>query len=131
MPLLHIVGHAVGPHAGLDHVLLIVVAVLLPLADWLWLYPRLVRASAAGVPGARWRFYAVGMLTLWGIAAVVAAFWAVRDRSWGAIGLGAGPWSRLGVGLGLAVLFVALLQMQRRSVLATPKLQEALRRQFS
>jgi hypothetical protein len=65
---------------ALDHLLLLLFAIVSPLVDKLWLYPRLSREIAAGVPGARSRFYLTGMVFAWGLTAVVLAHWAAQRR---------------------------------------------------
>jgi len=110
-----------------DHVLLVIVALLTPLVDWLW-YPRLVRATAAGVPGARGRFYLTGSLWSWTLTVCVLGLWASRERPWSGLGLGASTPLRLGIGLLLAAAYVALMLKQRRALLARPERLARLRR---
>jgi membrane protease YdiL (CAAX protease family) len=103
-----------------DHLLLIALegAALL----WLWQFPRMVRAEAAGVAGARARYYAVEIVPLWTLAACVIALWIVTGRPWGALLLGAGsaPW-RIALGWALAAVYVWLNLAQRRAFLARPE----------
>lgn len=109
----------IASHGTFDHVLFAVIALASPLVDF-WLYPFLVRASAAGVPGARARAYLVNILTSWGFTACVIALWAVRERPWNALRLGFATPLRLGAGLALAAIVVVLLLVQRRALLARP-----------
>jgi membrane protease YdiL (CAAX protease family) len=106
-------------HVALDHVLFAAIAIVSPLVD-LWLYPMLVRASAAGVPGVRARAYVVNLLTAWGLTACVIGLWAARGRPWSALRLGFATPLRLGAGLALAVAFLVLLLVQRRALVARP-----------
>jgi len=107
-------------HVALDHALFVVIALVTPLVDWLWLYPRLKRALAAGVPGARSRFYLEGGLWSWGLTLCVLTLWASRGRPWAGLGLGLGTPLRLGIGLALAILYLVLMGRQRRALLARP-----------
>lgn len=106
-------------HVELDHVLFAAIAIVSPLVD-LWLYPMLVRASAAGVTGVRARAYVVNLLTAWGLTACVIGLWVARGRPWNALRLGFATPLRLGAGLALAVAFLVLLSVQRRALLARP-----------
>lgn len=120
----------IGSHVALDHVLLVVIAVVSPLVDWLWLYPLLKRATAASVPGARARFYLTAILTAWGLTICVIALWAARARPWAALGLGSGTPLRLTIGLALAALVIGLLWAQWRAILARPERLELVRRKL-
>src|SRR5207247_186697 len=71
-------GLAIGSPVALDHVFLAVLVLVSPLVDWLWLYPRLIRATTAGVPGARARFYLAAFLTQWGFAVCAIALGGPR-----------------------------------------------------
>jgi uncharacterized protein len=117
------------PHVALDHAMFVVIAVVSPLIDCYWFYPRLRRATEAGVPGARPRAYAKGILWQWGLTAGVLALWASRGRPWSGLGLGAGsPW-RLGLGFGVAAIVLALLLAQRRALFARPERFDLVLRQ--
>lgn len=120
---------ALGPQVPLDHVFFVVLALVSPLIDYFWLYPRLTRATAAGVPGARPRFYLAGALTQWGLTAGALALWASRGRPWAALGLGSGSPLRLGLGLALAAVVIGLLAAQRRALFARPERFELVLRQ--
>src|SRR5258707_2138283 len=115
---------------ALDHVFFVALALLSPLVDRVWLYPRFVRATQAGDPRARSRFYASGILTLWGLTACALALWAARGRDWSALRIGSGTPLRLGLGLALAGLLVALLRTQRRAILSRPAAIERVRGLF-
>jgi CAAX protease family protein len=117
-------------HTAFDHVLFATVCFASPLADWLWLYPRLVRATASGVPGKRVRGYLTNMLTAWGLTACVLALWANRDRPWTDLRLGIGNPLGLGIGFALTVAYMVFARAQRRSVLARPDASDLLRRQL-
>lgn len=96
------------------------VAFLAPLSD-LWLYPRLVRASAAGVRGARPRYYAAGVAFLWALTAGVIAVAVYQHQPWDALHLGAvSPW-RIAIGALFVLAYGTLVFRQRRAILAKPE----------
>ncbi len=103
--------------------LFLVVALLFPLPD-LILYPRLQRADAAGVPGARTRYYLICSAFLWLMAGVVAV--ALRgSQPWSGLRLGVPSPLRLAAGFALVFAYVALAMKDRRRLLRQP---ERLRR---
>ncbi len=104
----------------LDHVLFVTITLVSPLLDWLWLYPLLRRATAAGVQGARNRAYLVNMVTTWGLTAGVLALWADRGRPWAGLRLGLGTPLQSAAGLVLAAAYLGLALAQRRALLAQP-----------
>lgn len=119
--------------SGFDYAVLIFL-VAATLFEWLWFWPRSVRAIRAGVPGSRGRFYRGEIIALWAVALCVLALWTVKARPWSALWLGSAvPW-RLGIGFIVAAIIVALLLLQARKVqkaLARPKAVASLRKQFS
>jgi membrane protease YdiL (CAAX protease family) len=115
---------------ALDHVFFVALALLSPLVDRVWHYPRLVRATQAGHPRARSRFYVSGILTLWGLTACALALWIARGRGWSSLRLGSGTPLRLGLGLALAGILVALLRSQRRAILSRPAAIDRVRGLF-
>lgn len=117
------------PHAALDHLLIAVIAVVSPLADWLWVYPALRAATAAGVPGARARFYRMGLLTQWGLTACVLALWAAKRRPWSGLSMGSGTGRGAAIGAAIVIGVVALLLAQRRAFLARADRLDILHRQ--
>ena len=102
-----------------------------PLVEWLWLWPRHVRATAAGVHGARAAYYWATIVVEWISTLYVLALWAVYGRSWDNLYLGRSPLFRLGLGLAFALAVVMFLWHQRRTILARPKLIERVRQQMS
>jgi len=114
----------------LDHLLFALIALASPLVDWLWLYPRFLRAAKAGVPGARRRLYLTGILWSWGLMAFVLALWASRGRPWGGIELGASTPLRLGIRRALAAVYLVLMWSARRKLLARPDRLERFRRKL-
>jgi len=104
-----------------DHALVPTLVLLLPIVDRVWLYPSLVRATRAEVPGARSRFYALGTLVEWAFAGSVLALWVADARPWSALRLGTPePW-RLATGLLLSALYGGLAWSTRRRLLAHPE----------
>ena len=104
----------------LDIAFFLFIAFVAPLTD-LWLYPRMERATAAGVPGARSRYYVLGAASLWLLAACVIALARHRNLPWSELRLGApSPW-RIAVGAGFVIAYAALALTKRRAVLAKPE----------
>lgn len=110
-----------------DHILVAVIVLLVPLVD-LWLYPRFVRATAAGWPPARSLFYAVGILVQWSLAGCVLASWVYHGRDWNDLALPIRLALPLAVGLILATSYVGLLWTQRRPLFARPDSIAVIRR---
>lgn len=104
----------------LDHVLVVATTLVSPLIDWLWLYPLLRRATAAGVQGARSRAYLYYLVTVWGLTAGVLALWANHGRPWAGLRLGLGTPLQSVIGLVLAAAYLGLGLAQRRALLAQP-----------
>ena len=115
---------------ALDHILFAVICLGAPLIDWLWLYPRLRRATAAGVTGARERGYIQTILTAWGLTACVIALWIALGRPFDYLRLGIGYAVRAGIGLALAAAYAGLAWVQRRAVLRRPDAVELVQRQL-
>jgi uncharacterized protein len=112
-----------------DH-LIAAASVAASVVHWRWAYPRAAREIGAGVTGARLRLYRYIVVVTWLGAACVAAVWLAYARPWALLGLGLGEPVRLGAGLGLAALYVALAVAQRRAVLAHPDVLGRLARSF-
>jgi uncharacterized protein len=115
----------------LDLGLLLALCAVAPALDARWLYPRFLRAVAAHRPGARPRWYALVIGMAWAFTAAVLAIWAVERRPWAALYLR--PARPLGVwlGLGLSVLYVGLMWVQIRALLARPDGRARLGRQLA
>jgi membrane protease YdiL (CAAX protease family) len=120
-----------APPGVLDLALIILITVIWPLAEWLGYYPRSLRAIAAGVPGARARFYRNAILPSWAFTACVAALWAVRGRPWATLRIGSGTPLQMAIGGGLAAVPLVLLWRQRRAILARPASLAAVRRSLA
>src|SRR3974377_132198 len=62
--------------------------VLGPLVEWHWVWPRLFRAPAAGLRGARTAYYRGTLAFEWIPTLYVLALWAVFGRPWESLYLG-------------------------------------------
>jgi len=70
-----------------DIALFVALTLISALLDWRWLYPALERASAAGTPGVRVRFYSLGIAWEWVFTAAAIALWLAHGRPWSALWL--------------------------------------------
>ncbi len=93
------------------------VALLFPLPD-LWLYPRLQRATAAGVPGARTRYYLLGAATLWLLAGCAVALAMRSHAAWNDLRLGIPSTLRFAAGAAAVIAYVIVAMRQRHKILA-------------
>lgn len=118
-------------HVVLDHVVLIPDIFIVPLIVWLWSYPRFRRATLADLPGARERCYVFSMLFAWGSMACLLLVWAVNGRSFGTLGLSSGTAFQCGAGLALALCYLAIMLVLRRSVLKSPEQLDNFRRHLT
>jgi membrane protease YdiL (CAAX protease family) len=104
----------------LDHAVPVVI-VGGSLIEWRWYWPRVVRNLAGGVPGARLRAYRNIAIAEWVMTFYIIWLWIMRGRPGTALGLVPGSPLRLGVGVCLAAIVIALLWFQRRAILAKPE----------
>jgi len=102
-----------------------------PFVEWLWLWPRHVRATAAGVRGARAAYYWGTLAAEWMPTLYVLVLWAVLGRPWDNLYLGRSSLFPLGLGLAFALAVIILLWHQQRTILARPKLIERVRQKMS
>jgi len=117
------------PHA-LDVALVMLFGAVWPLIEYFWLWPRHVRAVAAGMPGARSRTYARALVEQWALAAAVGALTVAFARSPASLGLRVpGGW-RLGLGVSLPLMYLALIVFQGRALAARPEAQARLRQKL-
>lgn len=65
-----------GSHILLDHILLLMITLVWPVAEWRWYYPRSVRAIAAAIPGARARLYRNSVAPQW-----VFTAWIIEESN--------------------------------------------------
>jgi uncharacterized protein len=96
-----------------------------------WLYPALLRAIAADVPGARLRGYTANVVVTWMFTASILALWVIDRRPWTGLFLGAVNPLRVGPGFLLSVIYLAVVWWQVRALLAQSDGVDRLRRQFS
>jgi len=115
-------------HVLLDHILLVLITVVWPVAEWRWYYPLSVRAIAAGVPGARARLYRNSVAPQWVFSSCIIALWVIRGRPWSLLMLGPSTPLRLGIASALVVVICGLLFLQRRALFARPNWPELVRR---
>jgi membrane protease YdiL (CAAX protease family) len=77
----------------LDHVLVGLITILLPLHDLLFWFPRVVRAGPAGAGRARIHAYRESIIVEWTLVAVTALVWSHYQRLWPDLGFAApGGW---------------------------------------
>jgi uncharacterized protein len=101
-----------------------------PLVEWLWFWPRLVRATLAGVHGARAAYYWGTLAVEWIPTLYVLALWVVFGRSWDNLYLGRSSLLRMGLGLAFALAVIIFLWHQQRTILTRPKLIERVRQKM-
>jgi len=114
-----------------DLPVMIVLCGIAPVLDARWFYPRFTRAVTTR-PGMRLRWYAVMLIVVpWVFTGAVLTRWALERRPWAALYLQ--PARPLGVwlGVGLSVLYAALMWWQVRAVLKRPDGRVRLRRQLA
>src|SRR5258708_5045517 len=113
---------------NIELVFVVLFAVVAPCVEFV-IYPRLVRASAERVPGARSRYYFFDILFLWASTACLFAIWLLRDRPWAMLGLTVSSPLRFGFGLMLFGGYLVLAYRQRAFLLTRPDvLQRAMGR---
>ena len=116
-----------GSHILLDHILLVMITLVWPVAEWRWYYPRSVLAIAAGVPGARARLYRNSVAPQWVFSAGIIALCVFRGRPWTALLLGPSKPARMGIAFVLVALILALLWQQRRALFTRANWPELVR----
>ena len=119
--------------SGFDYAALIVL-VAATLFEWLWYWPRCVRAIREHIPGARGRAYRNIIVAEWLVALYVLGLWFTKDRPWSALCLGSIAPLRLVAGFLVAAIIVTFLLLQGRKVqkmLAQPKAIARLREKLA
>lgn len=101
---------------------LLAAILILPIVEWRWYAPRCARAIHASVSGARGRIYRAEVIALWAVTFCVLGLWMAKARPWSGLYLGASSALRVGSGLLVSGIIVALLVWQ------TQKVQKALQR---
>lgn len=114
----------------IDHLLLGLLTVALPLFASLVVYPRHLAALREGRPGHRLRMYRRTIAAQWTAAAVAVGVWLHAERPLDDLGLGlpGGRWFT--VAAILVALIVFLLHRQLRFVRRDDELAQKLREQF-
>ena len=100
----------------LDHLLLVVLAVVHPLAGYLS-FQRLMRRIRAGDHIDRARLYDATIISHWTLLGITLALWAGAGRDWVTLGLGLEMDASFLAGIILAAIGVALLLQQLRQVM--------------
>jgi uncharacterized protein len=100
----------------LDHVLVGLITILLPLHDLLFWFPRLARANSANAGRARVHAYRESIIVEWTLVVLTAVLWIHLGRAWPDLGLDApGGW-RFWVAAALAAGFAGFSFWQRRKL---------------
>jgi membrane protease YdiL (CAAX protease family) len=111
----------------LDHVLVALLAVVFPVRASTFGYRRLLLADEGSVPAARLTLYRQGMTLQWVLAAATLGLWVWRGRAWAALGLvprvALGSW----ITLGILLVAVAAVLVQRRNALHDPETLASVR----
>ncbi len=100
----------------LDHVLVVLITVVLPLHDLLFWYPRLLRAGPEGVARARRHAYTESIVVEWTLVGATAAWWAYSGRAWPQLGVAAPHGWWFWGGAALAAALIAFFTWQRISI---------------
>ena len=116
----------------LDHVLVVMITILLPLHDLLFWFPRLLHAPPHEAGRARIHAYTESTWVEWSMVAATAALWLHYQRGWGDLGLAAPHGWRFWLGAGIASAFVVFITIQRRAVSREddPEVIASVRRQL-
>jgi membrane protease YdiL (CAAX protease family) len=115
---------------GIDHALVMVLAVLFPIRASTFGYRRLRLAAQADLPRVRLSVYRQAILLQWVLSLAVVLLWIAQRRPWSALGLipHLTP-GLIGVLAGLAVIVVVVVR-QRRAALASDEALEDVRRRM-
>src|SRR5580765_6802636 len=111
----------------LDVALVILFAVVWPLVEYFWIWPKHVRAVVSGDPDARSRAYQRAMAEQWGLTAIVIALTLAYGRSFTTLGLrGLQGW-RWWLGVGLPAAYLLLIVQQSRMLAGKPEVRARLK----
>src|SRR5262245_47341686 len=102
----------------LDVLLVVIFAALWPLYTQFIYWPRHEAAVAAGDPRARSRMYARVLLEEWALTLAAVSLFVTGGRSLSGLWLAPPSGWRLAVGLALPVVYIALVLLQGRAVVA-------------
>lgn len=111
----------------LDVALVTLFAVVWPLAEYFWMWPRHVRAVERGDPNARSSAYVRMMLEQWTLAAMVMALTFAYSRPLSTLWLQPPAGWRLGLGVLLPLAYGVLIAIQGRALTAKPDALARLR----
>ncbi len=100
----------------LDLIIVGLIAVLYPIWDNLWGWPRMLRTIRSGRTDPRLPVYREIIGQLWVMTWVIAALWARADRPWSALGLVLPTGWRLGLTAALVLATLALHALRARSI---------------
>lgn len=115
---------------AVDLGLVCAIAVGLPVRA-LWNYRRLTAASDEALLELRPKLYVRAIVSQWAIVAAVLAWWGMRARPWGDLGLvPVLSWPLAGVAVGLAVVGGAMARLHAQ-VASDPEARENVRRQVA
>jgi membrane protease YdiL (CAAX protease family) len=103
-----------------DHALIALMA-LLPLGEAWWYWPRIVRALADRVPGARRRAYRNMIVLEWAFAAAVVAIWVAQHGAWAELHVGAGRPLPTALGAAFVASYLVFVLVRVRPLVADPE----------
>jgi uncharacterized protein len=106
---------------GLADHMLIAVMVLASFVEAWWYWPRVLRALANRVPGARMRAYRNVIVYEWALVAAVVAIWIAQHRAWPALHAGAGLLLPTVVGAALLGAYLTIVLVKIRALIASPE----------
>ena len=116
----------------LDHVLVGLITLVLPLHDLLFWFPRLARAPSARAGRARIHAYRESIIVEWGLVALTALLWLHYQRLWPELGFSMpGGW-RFWTAAGAAAAFAGFSLWQRQKLVNDddPEVREAVLNQI-
>jgi membrane protease YdiL (CAAX protease family) len=104
----------------IDVALVALIGVLWPLAEFLWLWPRHVRAVESGDAGARTRIYRRTLMEQWSLTVLVLARTVASARPLAALGLRAPSGWPAAIVLAMTLAYGILVLVQGRGLAAKP-----------
>ena len=114
-------------YSPVDHILLVILAVIWPLYAAYVQFPRLKRDVSLGLTNTRVRAYLRAIAIQWSIAASVVLIWVVNNRPFYTLGVAASSVWRLGFGMAVLATAAVLLELQRRRVTGDAALRAEFR----
>jgi membrane protease YdiL (CAAX protease family) len=97
-----------------DHILVLILAVIFPVRAGFFGFRRLQRASAEDLPRVKRAFYRNALIVQWVLVAALVALWLATGRRWSGLGLvphfGGGL---VGVLIGIVIILVVMLRQGR------------------